>query len=183
MIIDLTPLFSGEVKELPLDYKEAVSGEAYERYFDGLGIDISGEVEITGRIYDMSAYMQLEITAKLPYRSQCCRCLKETEGAVICKIERVLSANEADGEEDDVIVYTDRKIDPEETVLFEDGLYSIRTAAALGIKTVGVYDRISRTDQEAIRDLAWDYLPEGASLAELTRILDNAESADNKNSK
>jgi uncharacterized protein len=119
MIIDLTPLFSGEVKELPLDYKEAVSGEAYERYFDGLGIDISGEVEITGRIYDMSAYMQLEITAKLPYRSQCCRCLKETEGAVICKIERVLSANEADGEEDDVIVYTDRKIDPEETVLEE----------------------------------------------------------------
>ncbi len=73
--------------------------------------------------------------------------------------------------------------DPEETVLFEDGLYSIRTAAALGIKTVGVYDRISRADQEAIRDLAWDYLPEGASLAELTRILDDAKSADNKNSK
>ena len=60
---------------------------------------------------------------------------------------------------------------------------AVEVCAALGIKTVGVYDRISRTDQEAIRDLAWDYLPEGASLAELTRILDNAESADNKSSK
>ena len=60
---------------------------------------------------------------------------------------------------------------PGETVLFEDGLYSIRTAASLGIQTVGVYDWISRKDQDAIRAVVQDYLPEGASLAELARLL------------
>ncbi|MGI6211448.1 MAG: HAD family hydrolase [Anaerovoracaceae bacterium] len=46
--------------------------------------------------------------------------------------------------------------EPEETWLFEDGLYSIRTAKNAGYRTVGVYDRISERDQADIRTLA-DY--------------------------
>ena len=56
---------------------------------------------------------------------------------------------------------------PEETAVFEDGLYAIRTANAAGFVTVGIYDEISRADQPAIRaesdyyvtsleELAWD---------------------------
>ena len=39
----------------------------------------------------------------------------------------------------------------EETWLFEDGLYSIKTAKAEGFKIVGVYDSVSEADQEEIR--------------------------------
>lgn len=119
MIIDLLPLLSGEVKELPLDYKEPVSDESYVRYFEGLGIVPGGETVITGKIYDMTAYMRLKITAKLPYKTQCCRCLSDTEGVCECVIDRVLSAVSSDGEEDEVIVYTDRKLDLGQTVLEE----------------------------------------------------------------
>lgn len=43
--------------------------------------------------------------------------------------------------------------EPSETWLFEDGLYSIKTARAAGFKTVGVYDAVSEKDQEEIRQL------------------------------
>lgn len=119
MVIDLSSLLCGEAKELRVDYRETVSEESCGVYFGGLGIMPDGEIEITGRIYDMSAYMQLEINAKLSYITQCCRCLCEMRGVCECKIERVLSADPADGEEDGMIVYTDRKLDPTVTVLEE----------------------------------------------------------------
>ena len=43
------------------------------------------------------------------------------------------------------------KLPVEETWLFEDGLYSIKTAKAEGFKIVGVYDSVSEADQEEIR--------------------------------
>lgn len=119
MVIDLLPLLSGEVKELRVDYSEPISEEAYGLYFGGLGVSPGGEIRVTGRIYDMSAYMQLDITASLSYTTQCCRCLCDMQGLCECKIERVLSADAVDGENDDVIVYTDRKLDPTVTVLEE----------------------------------------------------------------
>ena len=119
MIIDLLPLLSGEVKELTLDYKEPVSDESYAEYFEGLGSAPGGETEIKGKIYDMTAYMRLKITARLPYKTQCCRCLSDAEGVCECVIDRVLSAVSSDGGEDEVIVYTDRKLDLGQTVLEE----------------------------------------------------------------
>lgn len=47
---------------------------------------------------------------------------------------------------------------PEETWLFEDGLYSMITAKAYGMPVVGVYDRVSHDDQEAIKQVADIYL-------------------------
>lgn len=119
MVFDLMPLLSGERKELPLCYKETVSDETYVGYFEELGISHGGEIEITGKICDMSAYMQLDVTAKLTYKTHCCRCLKETEGICECVIKRVLSAEAPDGEDDDVIVYTDRRVDIGQTVCEE----------------------------------------------------------------
>lgn len=56
---------------------------------------------------------------------------------------------------------------PEETWLFEDGLYSIKTAKTLGLKTVGVFDPVSAHDQEEIEKLADVYVE---SLAAFTLI-------------
>ena len=60
---------------------------------------------------------------------------------------------------------------PEETLLIEDGLYSVRTAKALGIRTVGVYDYTSRADQKALEETADHYLPEGVSLNKIEGFL------------
>lgn len=46
----------------------------------------------------------------------------------------------------------------EETWLFEDGLYSIRTAKAEGLKIVGVYDSVSEADQEEIKNCSDIYV-------------------------
>lgn len=47
---------------------------------------------------------------------------------------------------------------PEETWLFEDGLYSMITAKAYGMPVVGVYDKVSHDDQDAIKQVADIYI-------------------------
>lgn len=56
---------------------------------------------------------------------------------------------------------------PGETWVFEDGLYSIKTARAAGFKTVGLYDKVSEADQAEIRALTDVYLTD---LREFTLI-------------
>lgn len=53
---------------------------------------------------------------------------------------------------------------PEDTWLFEDGLYSIKTAKAEGFKIVGVYDAVSAADQEEIKALSDVYVRELSEL-------------------
>lgn len=40
--------------------------------------------------------------------------------------------------------------EPGETWLFEDGLYSVKTAKKAGLKTVGIYDEVSAHEQEEL---------------------------------
>ncbi len=42
----------------------------------------------------------------------------------------------------------------EKTWVFEDGLYAVKTARAEGFRTVGVYDRVSESDQEELAGTA-----------------------------
>lgn len=41
--------------------------------------------------------------------------------------------------------------EPSETWLFEDGLYSVKTAKKIGLKVVGVYDKQSQNDQTELQ--------------------------------
>lgn len=47
---------------------------------------------------------------------------------------------------------------PSETWLFEDGLYSIKTAKKIGLRTVGVYDPVSEKEQAEIEKTADIYV-------------------------
>lgn len=58
---------------------------------------------------------------------------------------------------------------PEETVVFEDGLYSIKTADSLGLITVGVFDEVSRADQNEIKKIVDFYISDEMSLKEFNR--------------
>lgn len=49
---------------------------------------------------------------------------------------------------------------PEETYVFEDGLYAIETASKAGFKTVGIYDDVSCNDWERIKSTADFYMRE-----------------------
>ena len=56
---------------------------------------------------------------------------------------------------------------PGETCVFEDSLYALRTAAAAGYHTVGVFDSKGESDQEGLRGSAEIYLPD---LCEITAL-------------
>lgn len=55
---------------------------------------------------------------------------------------------------------------PEETWVFEDGLYAIKTAKAAGYHTVGVYDAASEKEQEQIKLLTDIYVTELGQIFE-----------------
>ena len=53
---------------------------------------------------------------------------------------------------------------PDQTLVAEDSLYALQTAAAAGYRTVGVYDANGEADQQALRRTADVYVPSLASL-------------------
>lgn len=54
----------------------------------------------------------------------------------------------------------------DDTWVFEDSLVAIETAAKIGLKTVGIYDRYNY-GQEQIKSLATKYIAEGETLTKL----------------
>lgn len=48
--------------------------------------------------------------------------------------------------------------EPEETLVFEDSLYALRTAAKAGFHAVGVFDADGETDQEGMKETAEIYI-------------------------
>ena len=57
---------------------------------------------------------------------------------------------------------------PENTLVFEDALYALKTANRAGFQTVGVYDATSGEEQEEIRRESRFYL---SSLSEIGALL------------
>jgi len=54
----------------------------------------------------------------------------------------------------------------EETCVFEDSHVAIETAARIGLKTVGIYDKYN-SDQDKIREISTVYIAEGETLEKL----------------
>ena len=49
---------------------------------------------------------------------------------------------------------------PDETLVFEDSLYALKTAKNAGFVTVGVYDIKGESDQEGVKDTGDHYVKE-----------------------
>jgi HAD superfamily hydrolase (TIGR01509 family) len=58
---------------------------------------------------------------------------------------------------------------PEETAVFEDSLYALKTAAAAGYHTIGVADCKGEPDQDGLKEAADIYISELCEAAELFR--------------
>ncbi len=61
----------------------------------------------------------------------------------------------------------DMRTAPEETIVFEDSLYALKTAAAAGYHTIGVADCKGEPDQDGLRESADIYISELREAAEL----------------
>ncbi len=67
---------------------------------------------------------------------------------------------------------------PQDTWVFEDGLYSIQTANRAGYRTVGIYDESSQKDQEMIKKTAEEYLTDFQQRKQLwKKLIKNEESS------
>lgn len=77
--------------------------------------------------------------------------------------EFLLSAEEVGAGKDrpDVYLEAARRLGscPENTVVFEDLLFAVKTAKSAGFQTAAVYDESSAEDQEALKELASFYIP------------------------
>lgn len=118
MKIDLTPILSGELKELPFSFTENVSGDMACIYFKGLDITPCGDIEVKGKICDISGYYELESSVSMPCFTHCARCGRQIKQICDCIIRRTVSQSE-DGEDDGNIVYTDRQIELDDAVYEE----------------------------------------------------------------
>ena len=58
-------------------------------------------------------------------------------------------------------------VKPEETLFFEDSLYSIELARSLGIRVIGVEDGLNRFDRARIKELCEEFLFLGESIREV----------------
>jgi len=56
-------------------------------------------------------------------------------------------------------------VKPEETWVFEDGLYAVKTAKKAGFKTVGIYDEVSKADQQELEALSDRYVKDLGEFA------------------
>lgn len=111
MELDLMPVLSGELKELPFTFTQSACGEAFDAYFKGLDIVSASDIEVSGKVYDISGYLHLVCRARLPYKTTCSRCGAPVDADVRVEFERIVS-NSADKEEDDdYIVYSDRSLE------------------------------------------------------------------------
>lgn len=110
MKIDLTPILSGEVKELPFSFTENVSGVSSGIYFKGLDITPCGDIEVKGRICDISGYYELTCSVSLPYVTHCARCGKQIGKVCECGMRRTVS-QQKEQESEDEIFCADRQIE------------------------------------------------------------------------
>ena len=62
---------------------------------------------------------------------------------------------------------------PEETLVFEDSLYALKTAKDAGFVTIGVYDAKGETDQEGVRNTGDFYIKE---LSEFPAVFEQLNS-------
>lgn len=83
MLIDLSALLRGEVREVSVDYEIALT-EAPD------GIEYTAPAHVYGSVTDSGGYIRLVSEADVPYRGECARCLEPIERTLTVSFERTL---------------------------------------------------------------------------------------------
>ena len=112
MLIDVSPLLRGEVSKIDIDYK--LSAETIAN------IEFPEEAHIRGELTDNAGYMRLCLSADLPYKSECARCLAPVSGVFSLDFERtvvtegVLSDDALEDDAEEYVVIHGSELDVDE---------------------------------------------------------------------
>ena len=122
MILDISPLLSGEKRKLDIDYMLTVSSDET----DGGAVNLSGvrfphPARVLGQITDNAGYMRLTLAVTLPYATVCARCAKEVTGEFEMNFERTVvpegMVEDAEEKEEDFAVAENGKLDIDEQLV------------------------------------------------------------------
>ena len=112
MILNMGPILRGEITRMDIAYELTP-----EPVFD---VTFPENAKVSGVLTDDAGYMQLHLTATLPYRGQCARCLTPVEGVFTLDFERTVAAEGSITEEqleenlDSYVMIRDGKLDVDE---------------------------------------------------------------------
>ena len=114
MIVDMSPLLCGEVKQLDIDYM--LSPQTLD------GVVFESDAHVTGCITDRAGYMRLTLRAELNYHGECARCLAPVDGVFSLDFERTVATEgmltDPDAEEmlDEYVVLSKNELDVDEAL-------------------------------------------------------------------
>lgn len=112
MILNMGPILRGEITRMDISYELTP-----EPVFD---VTFPENAHVEGELTDDAGYMRLHLTATLPYRGQCARCLTPVEGVFTLDFERTVAAEGTISEEqleeniDSYVMIRDGKLDVDE---------------------------------------------------------------------
>ena len=109
MVLDLRPMLRGETDRIAIDGQLPPDP-------DGLP-EMSGAAHVVGEVTNQAGYMRLTVTATVPYRAACARCLDPVEGSFPVTLERTVATKDTLTEKqleenvDEYAVITDGMLD------------------------------------------------------------------------
>lgn len=112
MVLNMGPILRGEIHRMDIRYELAP-----EPIQD---VVFPENAKVEGMLTDDAGYMRLHLTATLPYRGTCARCLEAVEGVFVLEFERTVAAEGAITEEqleenlDSYVMIRDGKLDVDE---------------------------------------------------------------------
>ncbi|MBE6629838.1 MAG: hypothetical protein E7624_03190 [Ruminococcaceae bacterium] len=112
MILNMGPILRGEITRMDIAYELTP-----EPIFD---VTFPENAKVSGYLTDDAGYMRLYLTATLPYKGQCARCLAPVYGVFTLEFERTVAAEGTISEEqleeniDSYVMIRDGKLDVDE---------------------------------------------------------------------
>ena len=112
MILNLGPILRGEITKMEIDYE--LTPEPV------MDVIFPENARVRGVLTDDAGYMRLHLTATLPYKGQCARCLEAVEGVFTLDFERTVAAEGSISEEqleenlDAYVMVRDGRLDVDE---------------------------------------------------------------------
>ena len=112
MILNMGPILRGEMTRMDISYDLSPDPVA--------DVVFPQDAHVEGYLVDDAGYMHLHLTATLPYRGQCARCLDPVEGTLSLDFDRTVAAEGTISEEKLAMV------DKAEQLLLDLGFRQVR---------------------------------------------------------
>ena len=123
MKLDLRPLLAENIRTLPVDFTLSPPVEEMTDIAPNLyGVQFPSELQVLGEITNTAGYMQMTLSASIPYSAPCARCLEEVTGTFSFRFEKTVApakllTNISEEDADDYVIVEDGFLDVDEQLL------------------------------------------------------------------